>query len=191
MAQQAAEQQLLAVAETIERALDDELDRMDNMDENDLAAIRRKRIDQLKVMQKRKEGWLAKGHGIYQEINDPTQFFEWAKRSERVVVHFGRSGSERCNILDHHFKKLAPAHFETLFCRVDCEKLQSLPAHFHVMMLPTIMLIEGGNTFHSIIGFDEMGGKDDFTTETFVKLLMHYGMLNENGMFAADQSVDE
>lgn len=181
------EQQMLAVAETIERALDDELERMDNMDENDMQNIRRKRIQQLKEMQKRKELWVSKGHGIYHEISQPTEFFDFAKKSERCIVHFGRPGSERCNVLHHHFKKLAPAHFETLFCYVDCEKLQALPLKFNVMMLPTVMLIEGGNTFHSIIGFDEMGGSDDFTTETLVKLLTHYGMLNENGMFAADQ----
>ncbi len=188
----AAEQQLLAVAETIERAIDDELDRMDQMDENDLAAIRRNRIKQLKEMAKRKEIWLSKGHGIYQEITgDPKKFFEYAKGSERVVCHFGRSASERCNIIDHHMRQIAPVHFETLFCRVDVEKIPALAEQFNVFMLPNLMLIEGGNTFHSIIGFDEFGGKDDFSHDTFQKVLMHYGMINGTDMFAADQTNED
>ena len=191
MANPAAEQQLLAVAETIERALDDELDRMDQMDENDLATIRRNRIKQLKEMAKRKEAWLAKGHGVYQEITDPKKFFEFAKGSERVIVHFGRGASERCNIADYHMKQAAPVHFETMFARVDVEKIPSLAEQFNVYMLPTLMLIEGGNTFHSIIGFDEFGGNDDFTHDTFQKVLMHYGMVNDKDMFAADQTNED
>ena len=177
------EQNVLAIAETIERAIDDELDRIDMMDENDLASIRKNRVKQLKEMAKRKELWISRGHGQYQHITDPKEFFEWAKRSERCVIHFGRP-TERCNIIDAHLRDIAPLHFETLFARVDCEKLPTLPAHFNVIMLPSIMLIEGGNTFHTIIGFDEFGA------ETLKNVLKHYGMINED-LFAADQTQDE
>lgn len=187
----AAEAQLLAVAETIERAIDDELDRMDQMDENDLAAIRRNRMKQLKEMQKRKDNWLARGHGVYQQITDPKEFFEYVKKSERVICHFGRAGSERCNLIDHHMRQAAPVHFETLFCKVDVEKIPSLAEQFNVFMLPTLMLVEAGNTFHSIIGLDEFGGKDDFTNDTFCKVLASFGMVNPTDMFAADQTNDE
>lgn len=54
-------------------------------------------------------------------------------------------------------------------------------------MLPTLMLVEKQNTFHSIIGFDEFGGTDEFTTETVKMVLAYYGMINDKGMFAADQ----
>ena len=116
------EQQILRVAEQIERAVDDELARVDNLDDDDIAEIRRKRLKQMKEMQKRKDAWLAKGHGVYTPIAEPKQFFDFAKNHERVICHFSRSATERCKVVDHHFSALAPKHWESLFCSVDVEK---------------------------------------------------------------------
>ena len=181
---------LLQVAEQIERAVDDELERIDQLDDDDLAVIRHKRLKQVQEMAKRKEDWLRKGHGMYQHIDDPKKFFEFAKRSERVVCHFRREATERCKVVDKHIGALVAKHYETLFCSVDVERLPMLAERFNVVMLPTIMLIEGGNTFHSIIGFDEFGEVDDFPTRTFELVLEKYGMLNDRDMFYADQEED-
>jgi hypothetical protein len=186
-----AQQQMLAVAETIEKAVDDELERIDMMDDQDMAVIRRNRLKQVLEMQKRKDTWVARGHGRYHEITEEKEFFDFVKKSERVVVHFGRSATSRCAVVDRHFSELATKHFETLFLRVDCERVPTLPQRFNVLMLPTIMLVEGGNTFHSIIGFDDFGGRDDFKTEVMEDVLHHYGMVNDRDMFANDQTVDE
>eukprot|EP00672_Neobodo_designis_P020001 CAMPEP_0174828546 /NCGR_PEP_ID=MMETSP1114-20130205/1397_1 /TAXON_ID=312471 /ORGANISM="Neobodo designis, Strain CCAP 1951/1" /LENGTH=195 /DNA_ID=CAMNT_0016062267 /DNA_START=49 /DNA_END=636 /DNA_ORIENTATION=+ len=183
----AVEAQLLAVAEQMERAVDDELARIDNMEDEDLEAVRAKRRKQVADMAKRRDQWLQRGHGSYHEVTDAKHFFQCVKQSERVVVHFKRSATERCAIVDGHLQKIAREHFETRFCSVDVEKIPALPQEFNVMMLPTLMLVEGGNTFHSIIGFDEFGNHDDFSTDDMVKVLSHHGMVNERGMFAADQ----
>ena len=45
-------------------------------------------------------------------------------------------------------------------------------------MLPTIVLIRDGKTEHSIIGFDEFGGVDDFATEDMAFVLSKYKVLN-------------
>jgi hypothetical protein len=184
----AMEAALLQVAETMERAVDDELSRFDNMEDEDLAAIRARRRDQVHSMAKRRDLWVQRGHGSYHEITDPQHFFDSVKASERVVVHFKRGATSRCAVIDGHLEKIARAHFETRFCYVDVERVPSLPQRFNVAMLPTIMLVERQNTFHSIIGFEEFGNHDDFTTDDVVKVLSNHGMLNENGMFAADQS---
>ena len=62
-----------------------------------------------------------------------------------------------------------------------------------MVMLPTIMLIEGGKTFHSIIGFEEFGGGDgsDFGTDAVEQCLVRFGMINGTDMFAADQHDEE
>lgn len=186
----ASEQALLQIAQTIERAVDDELDRMDNMEDEELMAIRKKRMMQLKEVQARRNEWLQKGHGAYREIPSVEDFFTAVKSSERVVVHFMRRSTPRCEIIERHLKTIAQEHFETRFCYVDVERLPALPERFNVMMLPTLMLVEKQNTFHSIIGFDEFGGTDDFTTETVKQVLGYYGMINDKGMFAADQNDD-
>lgn len=187
----ATEQVLLQIAENVERAVDDELQRVDDMNDDDFLLIRKKRIEQLKEVENRKSRWVAKGHGIYGEVPDPETFYRYVKESERVIVHFMRRSTPRCEIIERHLRLLAKEHFETRFCYVDCERIPSLPERFNVLMLPTLMLVEKQNTFHSIIGFDEFGGHDDFTTETVRGVLSQYGMINPNGMYAADQTPDD
>lgn len=186
----AAEQALLQVAEQIERAIDDEMSRIDNMDDDDLMEIRKRRMNQLKEMDKRRNEWLQKGHGVYDEVQDIQHFFKLVQTSERVIIHFMRRSTSRCMILDRHLGQLAKEHFETKFAFVDVERLPGLAERFNVVMLPNLMLVEKQNTFHSIIGFDEFGGTDEFTTDTARGVLGHYGMLNDKGMFAADQRDD-
>jgi hypothetical protein len=183
-----ADQVMLKVAEQIERAVDDELERIDHMDDDELLILRRKRIEHLKEMQNRRDEWIKKGHSVYSEVSDPQEFFNIVQNSERVVVHFMRRSTPRCSIMDRHFQRIAAEHFETKFCYVDVERVPSLPQRFNVVMLPHVMLVEKKNTFHSIIGFDEFGGSDEFTTGTVKDVLSTYGMINANGMFAADQS---
>ncbi|KAG5496360.1 hypothetical protein JKF63_02662 [Porcisia hertigi] len=185
-----SEQALLQVAQQIERAVDDEIDRIDQMDDDEIHIIRQKRLKQLKEMQARRDEWLRKGHGQYLEVTEPKEFFDNVRKSERVVVHFMRRSTPRCEIIERHLRAIAAEHFETRFCYVDVERIPSLPSQFNVLMLPTLMLVEKGKTFDSIIGFDQFGGTDDFTTETVSQVLAHYGMINEKGMFAADQNED-
>ncbi|KAF8285513.1 ATP binding protein-like protein [Trypanosoma cruzi cruzi] len=185
-----AENALLRIAENIERAVDDEMEHIDNLDDDELMELRRKRLKALKEMGERRDAWLRKGHGQLQEMADPKDFFNAVEQSERVVLHFMRRSTLRCSILERHLRAIASKHFETRFCYVDVERLPALAERFNVMMLPTLMLIENKKTFHSIIGFDEFGGTDDFSTHTVVKVLSHYGMVNERGMFSDDQSAE-
>ena len=186
-----AEEMVLRMAEQIEAAIDDELDRVDHMGEDEVAAIRKNRLKQLQDMQKRKDIWVRHGHGEYRIITDPKDFFTHMKQSERVICHFGRRTTDRCLVMERHLKDLAATHFETLFMYVDVEKHPHLAEKFNVMMLPHIMLVEKENTFHSIIGFDEFGGNDNFSTEHVEGVLCHFGMLNDRDMFAADQNGDD
>ena len=47
------------------------------------------------------------------------------------------------------------------------------------MVLPTITLIKDGRTDHSIIGFDELGGRDSFSTEDLERLLLRHEVVLE------------
>ena len=47
--------------------------------------------------------------------------------------------------------------------------------------MPTVVLIKDGKTEHSIRGFDEMGGVDDFATSDFEYVLSHHGMISYDG----------
>ena len=188
-AQAILEQQMVRAAEVIEEQIDEEIKKVDEMDDDDLDMIRQRRIEQLKRARAQKDKWASKGHGVLQEFKTPEEFFKAVKSNERLVVHFYRTMNDNCKVMDQHLSKIAPKHYETLFAKVDAEKVEGLAEHFNVFMLPTLMLIEAGKTNDSIIGFDEFGGSDKFPTKRVVEVLAHYGMVNENGMLSSDAGI--
>jgi thioredoxin-like negative regulator of GroEL len=111
-------------------------------------------------------------------LTDPKEFFNAAKKSSRMAVHFYRGVTARCQIVDAHFEKLAPTHLETRFVKIDAEKSPFLVERLGIILLPTIVLIKDGKTEHSLRGFDELGGTDDFSTEDMAYVLSQHGVLN-------------
>ena len=114
----------------------------------------------------------------YMEMHDTKEFFLAAKKSSRLVVHFYRGVTPRCQIVDAHFERLAHDHVETRFLKIDAEKSPYLVEKLGIILLPTIILIKDGKTEHSIRGFDEFGGTDDFTTQDMAYVLSTHGILN-------------
>ena len=66
------------------------------------------------------------------------------------------------------------------FLKVNSERCPFLCERLHIWMMPTIVLVKGGKTEHSIVGFDELGGHDDFTTEQLEGLLVSHEVLLES-----------
>jgi thioredoxin-like negative regulator of GroEL len=96
------------------------------------------------------------------------------------VVHFYRPTTRRCEIVDKHLFALARKHIETKFVRVNAEKAPYLTEKLHIWMLPTLVCVKDGKTDHSIVGFDEMGGRDDFDTSTLEAVLLKHGAVLES-----------
>lgn len=172
-------ERLLEALSAAEEKLDEDLHRMDKLEEDDLERLRRERLDQMKRAHTEKQKWIQQGHGTYTECHDQKQFFEQLKIEKRAVVHFYRPATRRCEVVDKHLDILARKHMETKFMRIDAEKSPFVAERLKIWALPTIVLIRDGKTDHSIIGFDEMGGKDDFPTETLEKILQHHGVIME------------
>jgi hypothetical protein len=170
---------LLNVLEAEEEKLDAELNKLERMDEDELERLRRARMDQMKKLATQRNEWMANGHGEYREVVDQKRFFEELKPSPRAVVHFYRPTTRRCEIIDRHLHILARKHMETKFMRVNAEKSPFLAERLKIWMLPTLVLIKDGKTDHSIVGFDELGGKDDFQTETLEALFLKHGIVME------------
>jgi hypothetical protein len=163
-----------------EEQLDEEIRRLDNLKEDDLEEIRRKRLEKMKSDVVAAQKLRANGHGEYMEIADEKEFFEVAKKSKWVVCHFFRSSTWRCQIVDKHLGELARSHIETRFVKLNIEKSPYLAEKLRIVMLPTVMLIKEGKTEHSIIGFDELGGQDDFPIEDLEDLLVRWGVVKSH-----------
>jgi hypothetical protein len=141
--------------------------------------LRERRRVQLQNKIRQEQDWKQLGHGRYTDIGtDPKDFFNAAKKSSRMCVHFYRGVTPRCEIVDGHFEKLAQTHLETRFIKIDAEKCPYLVEKLGIILLPTIVLIKDGKTEHSLRGFDELGGTDDFSTEDMAYVLSTHGVLN-------------
>jgi len=116
-------------------------------------------------MATQKQEWLTKGHGEYSEVAEEKDFFDVCKKSERVVCHFYRNDTFRCKIVDKHLPILAKSHPETRFVKLNVERAPFLCQRLKVRILPTIALIKNGKTGDYVVGFDELGGIDEFSTE--------------------------
>ena len=114
---------------------------------------------------KRKEEWLQIGHGKYEELQDEKEFFDEQKKSERFICHFYRESTFRCKIVNKHMEILAKKHVESRFVKIDAEKAMWLAQRLKINVLPTIACILNSKTKDYIVGFDDLGGVDDFPTE--------------------------
>ena len=88
--QEVIEKQVLTVAQAVEDKLDEEIAALERLDDDDLEALRERRLQQMKKMAEKRSRWISLGHGEYTEVPVEKDFFSIVKASERVVCHFYR-----------------------------------------------------------------------------------------------------
>ncbi|KAG6406632.1 hypothetical protein SASPL_134238 [Salvia splendens] len=158
------EQQVLSVAKAVEEQIDDQISALDRLDPDDIEALRERRLQQMKKMAEKRSLWIKLGHGEYTEIHNEKEFFSIVKASERVVCHFYRENWP-CKVMDKHLAILAKQHIETRFIKLNAEKSQYLSEKLRIVVLPTLALVKNAKVEDYVVGFDELGGRDDFSTE--------------------------
>ena len=92
------QQNLIAAAEIIEKQVDAKIEELDNLKDDDIEKLRKKRLMELKNAQTQKEEWLRSGHGTYEEISNEKEFFETCKKSKNVICHFYRCTTTLCKV---------------------------------------------------------------------------------------------
>jgi len=167
--------------QAVEKKVDAALEKLDNLGEEDFAALRAKRLEDLKKKQSMMTEWRSKGHGSYQEIGDQADFFHETKTNDRVICHFYRSSTWRCELVDKHLALLAPKHMETRFIKINAEKTPFLCERLNIVLMPTLILTKNNETVDRVEGFDQLGGRDDFTTETMEKRLALRQLIDYDG----------
>ncbi|KAI3431058.1 Thioredoxin domain-containing protein [Psidium guajava] len=162
--QEIIEKQVLTVAKAVEDKIDEEIAALDRLDEDDLEALRERRLAQMKKMAEKRSRWISLGHGEYSEIPVEKEFFSVVKASERVVCHFYRENWP-CKVMDKHMSILAKQHIETRFVKIHAEKSPFLTEKLKIVVLPSIALVKNAKVEDYVVGFDELGGTDEFSTE--------------------------
>lgn len=108
--------------------------------------------------------------GEYIEV-DEEKFFLYTTRDKYVVCHFFHSDFKRCKIVDGHLSQIAYSHPECKFISVNVEKAPFLTKKLQIQTLPTIICFIEGKTVDKIIGFEELGGTDEFKTPVLTRRL--------------------
>jgi thioredoxin-like negative regulator of GroEL len=137
----------------------------DLLDDPDLEALHEQRIAQLKEEREKRQQMSHKGHGDLTDISEG-EFLEVVTKTDRVVCHFYHKDFERCKIMNKHLKLLAPKYFKTRFCKMHGPDAPFFVAKLQVQMLPCVIMFVSGVAVDRVVGFDELGKRDDFDTKT-------------------------
>lgn len=119
---------------------------------------------------------MANGHGKYEEVVEE-QFLPTVTKIQYCVVHFYHKDFERCKIVDMHLNKIARQHTEAKVVKIDAEKCPFFVAKLQIQVLPTILCFINGVAVDRVVGFEELGGQDDFPTLLLTRKLVACGVL--------------
>jgi len=134
---------------------DDELDRMLD-DDPELNRIRMAKLAEMKSQADARLELKAKGHGEYREIVQD-EFLPEVTKTEKCLLHFYHRDFEKCKIIDHHLKILAPQYMECKFLTINAEKAPFFVEKLGVRVLPTIVCFINGIVVDKVIGFEGLG----------------------------------
>ncbi|GAQ80263.1 thioredoxin domain-containing protein [Klebsormidium nitens] len=154
----------------------DEVDMDDLEDDPELEKLHADRIAALKRESEKRASLQQKGHGEYKEIEE-AEFLAEVTGSERVVCHFYHHEFERCKIVDKHLRLVVGKYFDTKFIKVDAEKCPFFVTKLGIKVLPCVILFKNGVAIDRIVGFEELGGVDDFATVRLERRLERAGVV--------------
>ena len=188
----AAASSLLRATAAQEAAISSEISKYDALlesNDTELEKLRERRLAQMKAAQAQKTKWLEAGHGTYSDLGGGQQpdvakaFFEAAKTSNRMVVHFHRPTTRQCDYFHAALAELAPKHPETRFVKINvegCDDVREggagvgakyLVEKLGIVVMPTLLIVKDRKAHHQLRGFDELGGREEFTVNELAYVL--------------------
>ncbi|PWA66811.1 phosducin-like protein [Artemisia annua] len=163
-------------------SFNEEVDLDELMDDPELEKLHADRIAALKREAEKRQSLTKKGHGEYREVSEG-DFLGEVTGSEKVICHFYHREFYRCKIMDKHLKTLAPSHLNTKFIKVDAENSPFFVTKLGIKMLPCVILFRQGIAGDRLVGFQDLGGKDDFSTrklEVYLIKKVRYSANNDS-----------
>nr|CEL68568.1 TPA: thioredoxin domain-containing protein [Neospora caninum Liverpool] len=158
---------------------------------DDISNWREKRMQQIKEARNKQDLYRQQGHGKYEEIVEE-EFLPAVTKSKLAICHFFSPTFDRCKVMDKHLTELALLHVETRFVKLNAEKAPFFSQKLHIRCLPSVVLFKDGIAVHTIVGFTELGGVDDFRRAKLERLLLKYRVIERClGDNVSDGSDDE
>jgi thiol-disulfide isomerase/thioredoxin len=165
---------------------EDDCDFDDEFDDDDQAveAFRQRRLAEMKKAHVKVDESKAKGHGEVRTISQDEFLPECTGSSKYVAVHFFHKDFERCKIMDHHLKIMAPLHMSCKFVRIDAENAPFFVAKLAIKTLPTLLVFKDGETIDRLMGFEGLSDTkhpDEFSTSRLGRWLEKTGAIEYEG----------
>lgn len=190
----AAASTLLRATQAQEEAIASEISKYDALlecNDTELEKLRERRLNQMKAAAQQKSKWLEQGHGVYADLSSDGQhggdiakaFFDAAKKSNRMVIHFHRPTTRQCDVFHAALEQLAPKHPETRFVKINvegCDDVREggsgagakyLVEKLGIVVMPTLLIVKDRKAHHQLRGFDELGGRTDFSVNELAYVL--------------------
>lgn len=182
MSTSALEMGLAGALAQVEQAVDDQLNYLDALGDDDIEKIRKKRMGDMKRAAEKKREWSFMGHGVLTHTTEK-DFFESARKSDRVVVCFYRPGSSQyADDLISHLDRIASTHMETKFVVLNAEKSPFLTDRLKIWCLPSIALVRKGRTDKTFHGLSEISPKGKLDTVAIEQILFDSGILTTTAL---------
>ncbi|KAF9519525.1 hypothetical protein BS47DRAFT_1336960, partial [Hydnum rufescens UP504] len=113
---------------------------------------------------------------------DEKEVIQTSAKENKCIIHFFHRDFRRCQVMDKHLEILAPRHFSTRFVRVFVENVPWLVEKLQIKILPCVVCFINGVSRDRLIGFEEIGNDDSFTTSALEL------RLSQSGVISAPQS---
>ena len=95
-------------------------------------------------------------------------------------------------IVDKHLGPLAKKYFGTKFVRIHAPDAPFFVTKLKVKTLPCVVFFRGGVAYDRIVGFEEFGARDDFSTALLEKRLLGAGVVRpEKGEDGEEEEAEE
>ncbi|KAJ9099496.1 hypothetical protein QFC20_005708 [Naganishia adeliensis] len=176
------------MASELFEGLEDEIEQGEGKTDSrfDWGAFRESRLQQLAEEVERKKAIDGQGgtdgwYGSYREIREERELIQRSSKEEFCIIHFSHPDFQRCAIMDRHLQALAPKHPNTLFLHTSVKDAPFLVNRLGVKVLPCVISFVNGNAIDRLIGFEELGNDDTFTTAALEFRLKRSGVLPPAG----------
>lgn len=145
-------------------------------DDEELKKIHEDRIAQLQEAKERRAIKLRNGHGSVTEIVEG-EFLAVVTNTEDCVVHFFHPDFERCKLMDKHMTELARKYFDCRFVKLPAQDAPFFVVKLDIQVLPCLIMFKNGVSVDRVVGFEGLGGIDDFQTSALEARLLGAGVL--------------
>ncbi|ODN81476.1 hypothetical protein, variant [Cryptococcus amylolentus CBS 6039] len=158
-------------------------------DSFDYAAHREARMEALAQQVKAVKNLRETGDGEYGrvvEYKEEKGMIERMAKEKYCLINFFHPDFKRCEIMDRKLTELAPSHPHTLFLKASVDNVPFLVSKMAIKVLPCVMCYVDGRAVDRLIGFEELGQTDNFSTKALEFRLQQSGVFPRNTSLSAN-----